>query len=55
MSEQEPDILSHERGLGLAKKSVDKWRDLKHRRAAKCAENHKFANSKYCCSYTLHS
>lgn len=38
----EPDILSHE--AKIARKSVDKWRQLKHRRATKCAENHKFAN-----------
>lgn len=38
----DPDILGH--GAKIARKSVDKWRQLKHRRAAKCAENHKFAN-----------
>ena len=31
-----PDTLGTER---KARKSVDKWRQLKHRRAAKCAEN----------------
>jgi len=42
MAEQGPDILSHEGRI--AKKSVDRWRRFKHRRAPKCAENHKFAN-----------
>ena len=34
---QDPDILGH--GAKIARKSVDKWRQLKHRRAAKCDEN----------------
>ncbi|KAL9970552.1 hypothetical protein ACROYT_G022950 [Oculina patagonica] len=42
VTDQEPDILSH--GARIARKSVDRWRQFKHRRAAKCAENHKFAN-----------
>ncbi|KAJ7370301.1 calcium-dependent phospholipase C [Desmophyllum pertusum] len=42
VTDQEPDILSH--GARIAKTSVDRWRQFKHRRAAKCAENHKFAN-----------
>lgn len=47
MAHHSPDILSHEKSLGLAKHSLHKWREFKHRRASKCAENHKFAESKY--------
>ena len=42
MEEHGPDILSHE--ASTAKTSINRWRKFKHRRAAKCAENHKFAN-----------
>lgn len=42
MTEQGPDILSHE--TKIAKSSIDQWRKYKHRRSAKCADNHKFAN-----------
>lgn len=42
VQDQEPDILNH--GARIARNTVDKWRQFKHRRAAKCAENHKFAN-----------
>ena len=42
MEKRGPDILSHE--ARIAKNSIDRWRKFKHRRATKCAENHKFAN-----------
>lgn len=42
---QNIESLSHE--ASIAKTSVHRWKTLQHRRAAKCAENHKFANSKY--------
>lgn len=51
MAEQGPDILSHEGRI--AKKSVDRWRRFKHRRAPKCAENHKFANGMFYTCYPL--
>ena len=50
MTEQGPDILSHE--TKIAKSSIDQWRKYKHRRSAKCADNHKFANGTGC-SYLL--